>query len=252
MSGDDVSIIRLRDESIFYEGIAGGCTFIHLFKKFGPFFADSEHAMRQRLAQLVRGQYLESGHYVDNTNGHQHVLYVLGTAGIEHMCIDKCMREEIRTLLPSQHTPRHELVVTDLVRKLRKESVQMKYLLSYYDDSACKSLKTTLGLQSPKPDLLVDIRLPDEFIRYRTLFEVHMGSVSIKEVIDRACRQVFPAIYLINTKENMMALWTSMQDYPKLAGMVYFILICDFFTEPGGLFGSNYMAWDGRVVSLYM
>jgi hypothetical protein len=124
------------------------------------------------------------------------------------------------------------------------------YHLRYYDDPTCRSHRKLLGLKAPVPDVLGDILLDNSNIAYRVNIEVHMGTMPLIRVIDKAIKQEWQTIYLCNTNNNMNTLRNAMQDYPQLKGMVYFAIISDFCMKPGGLFGSNYMSLE-REVSLY-
>ena len=249
-SPESSTLITLRDERILKELMAGACPFQHLSEKLWIYFT-SEHAMRQRLAQLASSDHIESRLYPDSKTGAKFALYVLGSAGIEYLTELGYTADEIRTLLPSPHTVPHELVVTDVVRRLRHESLQMSYGLKYYDDPACRAHKKLLGLRAPIPDLLVEIKLRDVPKSHRILIVIHMGTQPVLEVVDKVLKQEHVTLFLCSTRESLTALRAAMQEHSKLQGMVYFSLIYDFFENQGGIFGNNYTTVDGKSVSLY-
>lgn len=246
----DISYLRPRDEALLKELVPGATSFRHLYHKFKAYFP-SEHAMRQQLAQCVRNSFMQSQLYVNHSDGTKFALYVLNSAGIEYLKERGYCADEIRTLLPSQHTAAHELVVVDIVRWLRRESIRIPYDLKYYDDPTCRAHKKPLGLKSPIPDLLVDLKIGNVREIYRVNIEVHMGTVPVLNVVDKSLKQECQTLYVCNTGENMDALRSAMLDHSQLKGMVYFSLINEFCTSPGGIFGSNYAALDGRLVSLF-
>lgn len=244
------SHIGLRDGILIKQLVPGACTFKYLWDEIGFHFT-TEHALRQRLAQLAKSEYIQSKLYDNHSDGPKFALYVVGPAGIAYLTENAYTADEIRTLLPSQHTVAHELVVTDIVRTLQAESMQMEFPLKYYDDPACRSQRKLLGLKAPVPDLLLELKWKNAPLTHRVNIEVHMGTVPLLEVVDKALKQEWQTLFICNTTENMDKLWKAMANRPELKSMVYFTLISEFCTKPGGIFGSNYMALNGRRVSLY-
>ena len=247
-------VITFRDERILIDLVPGACSFARLFSANWIYFT-SESALRQRLAELQKNNYIESNLYVDNTTGKKFALYVLGPAGSNWLIENRRAEAwEIRTLLPSAHTVSHELVVVEIVRRLRKERWKWHYKLEYYDDPGCKKYKKVLGLKGPVPDLLCDLQMYSKEAnlnrRSRISFEVH-DTTPVVAVVDKALKHENQTIYLCNTQDKIRDLRAAMKARSELEGLVYFALCGEFCEAAGGIFGTNFRNWRGQMISLY-
>jgi hypothetical protein len=245
--------LSIRDERLLKLIMPGACTFKYLWEKAGAYFT-SQESLRQRLSQLGQAEFIESRIYQSKEN-EKYALYVLGAAGVDFLSTERYYpTDQIRTMLPSAHTVPHELVVTDVVRCLLRESLRVPYFLRYYDDPVCRKHQKLLGLSGPTiPDLMVAIRHQWAGRPYRLMFEVHMGTVPVLNVIDKATKHKnWQIIYLCLNRDDIHNLKTAMQEHrEKLKVGIYFATVYDFCTVPGGIFGTNYITLDDRRISLY-
>lgn len=245
--------LRLRDERLLKLMVPGSCTFKYLWEKVGAYFT-SQEALRQRISQLAQAEAIVSQVYQGKEN-EKYALYVLGPAGVNFLSGERHYSpDQIRTMLPSAHTVPHELVVTDVVRRLIQESMQVGYRLRYYDDPTCRQHHKLLGLRGPTiPDLLVEIKYQWVGQPYRAMIEVNMGTVPLVNIVDKATKQKdWQMFFLCSNYDDIRNLRDAMHEHrEKLKAIIYLITIYDFCTAPGGIFGSNYLTLDDRRVSLY-
>jgi len=247
---EKIAVMATRDGILLKLLISGPCTFLYLLKT--CLYFESDSALRQRLAQLIRSGHIKSRSYRDEKTGHKFSLYVLGPAGVRFVVRNKdCTVDEIRNMLPSVHTVAHELVLTDIVRKLRWESDRIGHRLCYYDDPKCRGHRHLLNITGPVSDLMVDITLVDITVPYRLLVEVDMGSVALLEMVDRTLKQEHMVIFICTEQGRIDQLQDAMRGHDKLSDMVFFATAYEFCRQPGGVFGTNFLDLGGSLVSFY-
>jgi hypothetical protein len=167
-------MITPRDIDIFKTLVSGPSTFKHILQELNsmgrrdPKSEDDRGesygrktttaALKVRLLKLGRQGYITSRRYWDRQKGGVIALYVLGHPALEELVSSHGYKvNHIRNMLPSPDKGTHEMLVTSLVRAVRREALRNDFDLDYEDENW---LKSTLG--GPKkgmsyPDLYVKL-----------------------------------------------------------------------------------------------
>lgn len=120
-----------------------------------------KHLLVIRLSKLKKFGYIESRRYGDRTgkNG-VYSLYTL-TMHSKQVLVDDYKYDPtyIRMGLPHMYGVSHELLVTDVVRTIKREAGKLKYDFSLKDENTLRSESNKKGERFP--DLLVELRIPD-------------------------------------------------------------------------------------------
>ena len=90
-------------------------------------------------------------------NGWGHTLYALTEGAVEWLGMVGYTRDKIRIGLPGQFFVAHELMVTDIVRAVKREASQLRYDFQIYDENTIRALDFGKKHKS-FPDLVVILR----------------------------------------------------------------------------------------------
>lgn len=215
----------------------------------------SEVVCTQALHKLRKERLIKSKRYAPPGTHGAYVLYALTEDGAACLAENwKYKIDEIRTSLPAINTAAHEVAVTDVVRTIRWERLHIPYTGIYHDDVACKQNKKHLDLTGWVPDLLLlitrikNIPYPDP---YRLAIEIDMGSRKLADVLRTVSTRNDISLFLCSTSERIDAIRSELERYSDLQEMVYFALLSDFCSKPGGVFMTEWMDLSGAIVSLY-
>lgn len=196
---------------------------------------------------------VQSAHYAAPGTDSHLALYALTQDGADNLAVNWYYRpDEIRIVLPARNMVAHELAVTEVVRTIRWEMVRMPYEVLYYDDPACKKMKRHLGLTGWLPDLFLNvISFQNQRCDFSVAIEVDMGSRRLDDVLSTVFKRNCMSLFLCSTSRRIDDLRRELGQYRDLHGMVYFALLNNFCTRPGGVFSINWIDLNGGTVGLY-
>lgn len=180
-------------------------------------------------------------------------LYGLTENGADHLAVHyNYDRDQIRPGLPPKNMIAHELGVTDIVKAILWEMVIIPYICQYFDDLSCKRNKAHLELMGWIPDLLVRIsEVKGIPCRYYVAIELDMGSRKLADVLYTLRNRNCMTLFICSVSSRILKLQNELVKYNQLEGMVYFALLSDFCSRPGGIFSTDWQTLSGRIVSLY-
>ena len=241
-------MIKTSDVRIIEALSSGAATVRWLQNNFKNEFEQNE--LYQRLNSLKKAGFVESVLYNDfSGNGKSYALYVLTEHGAGFLVREKAYEmEKIRTAIPSVHTVAHELAVTDVVRTIKRESIDLNYDLKYADEALVKKMHAFWKIKGPQPDLLVVIDLsragrPD----VRTFaVEVDMGTQLKVSILDKVEKMQYRTLMLCSRKPRIDKLMIAFAPHEKLHSKIAFANLHDFCTRRGGLIGTDFITPDGR------
>jgi hypothetical protein len=190
-----------------------------------------------------------------------HRLYALDEGAVETLTKVGYTRDKIRLGLPPPLLVTHELMVTDVVRALKREGSQLSYDYQILDDRAIKSIDV-LKKYGSIPDLSVALRfiVDNEHKRRLIAIEVDNDTEIPPVIFNKLIKHKVEPIILITCKslkrlDNLQTYLHKQVAYAAVMEKVFFAILSDFCKN--GFFdtdfinvrgnGETFMPTKGRV-----
>lgn len=176
-------VITPRDRKIFEMMASGPATFAILRKCFTK--PDGKLSSKQnafkRLQKLSHFGYLQKFIYPSNPS----ILYYLGEMGAEYLIHTlNYESERIRMNVVKREEVAHELLITEIVRKIRDEEDRLTYKVLFLYDDHYQRMFSRREKGVLFPDLYLSIQNPEsDKVVYRV--EVDTGKRPIKELLNK-------------------------------------------------------------------
>lgn len=253
--------ITERDKDIFRILSSGPATFPYLKHSLNLMRKESQKtsdmALRRRLSQLVKEKYIASRKYGMGDIRSMRTLYAVTPMSVEVLTGMGYAVERIRAGLPGKPFVTHELAVTDVVRRIKREGAELKFEYVFTDERTLRQMSKGLRRRKLYPDLFVKLSWSEgsEKKRLTLNIEVDNSTILARYVIGKVKRMAFPTLILCMTRDRIEILkkaseleWKGMSEKEKDAfyRKIFFGLISDFTGRQGGFAGTNWETFKGE------
>ncbi|MBA4372234.1 MAG: hypothetical protein C0402_05180 [Thermodesulfovibrio sp.] len=210
-------------------------------------------ALRIRLKRMRREGFVQSQRYRSRTGADVFALYSLTDLSIDALVENGMEHEHIRTHLPHRYGVVHELMVTDVVRTIKREAGQLFYRFKFKDENVLKTEYRGAGMRYP--DLMVTLFPDGDASKKVVAIEIDNGTISLKRVVEKAVGlfELFkvPSMILCRTARRISNMQNEFrQTFPNkddvMAVKIFFALIQDF-THKGFVETRWLTMWDEQA-----
>lgn len=249
-----MAIITERDKEILRFLSSGPATISQIYehlKKTGKAASvngSGKGFLYDRLSRLSKGKYVKSKIYANREGHGTEALYALDEYSKDVLVNMGYMVEMIRTTLPESYFVTHELAVTAVVRKLKRESYSEGYELSFKDENTLKAEAKSLKNRKRKsyPDLLVRARKKDVLKEFA--IEIDNGTIPVNDVVKKLKDSKTVTIVLCMEQKRINALRAGFAAQEIYDIPVCFGFLADFYKT--GIFGTEFTSVGGAMVAI--
>lgn len=246
------ALITDRDMDIFRMLSSGPATFVQIRLFMEKIYKRhmSESVLWTRLSKLKGGGYINSRRYAGREQG-RFSLYSLTPLSIELLAKAGYPAGGLRAALPDDAAVAHEMLVTDVVRAIKREGFRL-YEYQLADRNILKQASGGIKRSHAYPDLHVRLTLNVNGTRHIKTYDIEVDNTTALPV--HAIRKVgglsHTTLVLCSVAQRIDALKRALaaSEARGISGRVFFCLLPDFIKN--GFAGTDWIDVNGKKITL--